>query len=69
MAKFQLISAGTNKLQVIKIIVENSTLGLAESKDVVDSAPAYFESNIDKKQAEELVKEFAKFGAKVQIVE
>ncbi len=69
MAKFQLISAGSKKLEVIKIMVENTPLGLKESKDVVDAAPAYFESNLTKAQAEALVKEFAKIGAKVIIAE
>ena len=60
-------SAGACKLQVVKIIKEQTGLGLKESKDIVDAAPSYITRNIDRVMAETIKKELEKVGAYVEI--
>jgi ribosomal protein L7/L12 len=60
-------SAGKCKLQVVKIIKEQTGLGLKESKDIVDAAPSYITRNVDKVMAETIKKELEEVGASVEI--
>ena len=47
-------SAGTAKLQVIKVVKEALGLGLKEAKDIVDGAPSTVKEKISKAEAEQL---------------
>ncbi len=62
-----LISAGSQKIQVIKEVRAATGLGLKEAKDVVDSAPSNVKEGIPKKDAEELKEKLEKVGAQVEI--
>ena len=63
----QLMSAGANKIQVIKVVRELTGLGLKEAKDLVEGAPKPVKENVDKKTAEELKKKLVEQGATVDI--
>lgn len=62
-----LTNAGSNKIQVIKIIREITGLGLKEAKDFVDNLPKTVKENIPKEQAEEIKKKLESAGATVEI--
>ena len=62
-----LMSAGANKIQVIKVVRELTGLGLKEAKDLVEAAPKAVKENVDKKTAEELKKKLVEQGATVDI--
>ncbi|MBI4833915.1 MAG: 50S ribosomal protein L7/L12 [Planctomycetes bacterium] len=59
--------AGANKIQVIKVVRTVTSLGLKESKDLVDGAPKPVKTGIPKEEAEKIKKEFEAAGAKVEI--
>lgn len=58
---------GKNKVAVIKIIRSVTGLGLKESKDLVESAPAIIKEKITKQEAESLIKEIINVGAKAEM--
>ena len=60
-------SAGTAKLQVIKVVKEALGLGLKEAKDIVDAAPATVKEGLDKASAEALKKALEEVGAEVEL--
>ena len=60
-------SAGTAKLQVIKVVKEALGLGLKEAKDIVDAAPATVKEGLDKASAEALKKALEDVGAEVEL--
>ena len=62
-----LTSAGTAKLQVIKVVKEALGLGLKEAKDVVDKAPSTIKEKISKAEAEQLKATLEEAGAEVEI--
>ena len=62
-----LTGAGTNKIQVIKVVRELTGLGLKEAKDLVEGAPKAVKENVDKKTAEELKKKLVEQGATAEI--
>lgn len=62
-----LTEVGANKIAVIKVVREITGLGLAESKAMVESAPATVKEAIAKEAAEEMVKKFAEAGAKAEL--
>jgi len=62
-----LLSAGDNKINVIKEVRVITGLGLKESKDLVDGAPKTIKSDVDKAEAEELKKKLEAAGAKVDL--
>jgi large subunit ribosomal protein L7/L12 len=63
-----LIDAGSEKIKVIKTVREvNTTLGLKEAKDVVESAPKAIKEGVTKEDAEDIKKKFEEVGAKVEI--
>ncbi len=62
-----LSEVGANKIAVIKVVREVTGLGLAESKAMVESAPAVVKEAVAKEAAEELVKKFAEAGAKAEL--
>ena len=62
-----LTEVGANKIAVIKVVREITGLGLAESKAMVESAPAVVKEAIAKEAAEDMVKKFAEAGAKAEL--
>lgn len=60
-------SAGASKLAVVKLVKDLTGLGLKESKDVVDGAPAPLKEGISKDEAEALKKQLEEAGAEVEI--
>jgi large subunit ribosomal protein L7/L12 len=59
--------AGAEKIKVIKVVREFTTLGLKEAKDLVESAPKPVKEGISKETAEEIKKKLEEVGAKVEI--
>ena len=62
-----LSSAGDKKINVIKEIRAITTLGLKEAKDLVVSAPKEINSEVSKKEAEQIKKKLEAAGAKVEL--
>lgn len=60
-------SAGTAKLQVIKVVKEALGLGLKEAKDIVDGAPSTVKEKISKAEAEQLKATLDEAGAEVEL--
>jgi large subunit ribosomal protein L7/L12 len=59
--------AGSNKINVIKVVRAATGLGLKEAKELVDGAPKTVKENISKEDAEKLNKELADAGATVEM--
>jgi large subunit ribosomal protein L7/L12 len=62
-----LAEAGTDKIKVIKVVREVTSLGLKEAKDLVESAPKPIKEAVPKEEAEAIKKKFEEVGAKVTI--
>ena len=62
-----LTEVGSNKINVIKVVREVTSLGLKEAKDLVESAPKPVKEAIPKDEAEAVKKKFEEVGAKVSI--
>ena len=62
-----LTEVGTNKINVIKVVREVTSLGLKEAKDLVESAPKPIKEAIPKDEAAAIQKKFEEVGAKVSI--
>jgi large subunit ribosomal protein L7/L12 len=62
-----LVSAGSNKIAVIKEVRTITGLGLKEAKDLVDGAPKSLKSGVSKSEAEALKKTLEDNGAKVEL--
>jgi large subunit ribosomal protein L7/L12 len=62
-----LTEAGTDKIKVIKVVREVTSLGLKEAKDLVESAPKPIKEGVPKEEAEAIKKKFDEVGAKVTI--
>ena len=58
---------GANKIPVIKVVRELTSLGLGEAKALVDNAPSTVKENVSKAEAEEIKKKFADVGATVEL--
>jgi large subunit ribosomal protein L7/L12 len=58
---------GGNKINVIKVVREVTSLGLKEAKDLVESAPKPIKEGVTKDEAESIKKKFEEAGAKVEI--
>ncbi len=63
----ELKGAGTNKINVIKVVRELTGKGLKESKDLVDGAPKVLKENVAKAEAEDMKKKLEAAGAEVTI--
>ena len=59
--------AGAEKIKVIKVVREQTGLGLKEAKAVVDGAPAKVKEGVSKEDAEKLVAAFKEVGAVCEI--
>ncbi len=62
-----LADIGANKIQVIKVIREITSLGLKEAKDLVEAAPKPVKENVPKEEAEDIKKKIEAVGAKVEL--
>jgi large subunit ribosomal protein L7/L12 len=62
-----LTEAGTDKIKVIKVVREVTSLGLKEAKDLVESAPKPIKEGVPKDEADAIKKKFEDVGAKVSI--
>src|SRR4051812_48654787 len=62
-----LTEAGGDKIKVIKVVREVTSLGLKEAKDLVESAPKPIKEGVPKDEAEAIKKKFEEVGAKVSI--
>jgi large subunit ribosomal protein L7/L12 len=58
---------GAEKIKVIKVVREQTGLGLKEAKEVVDNAPKAVKEGISKEDAEKLVEAFKAVGATCEI--
>ncbi|MDE7406379.1 MAG: 50S ribosomal protein L7/L12 [Clostridiales bacterium] len=58
---------GPNKIPVIKVVRELTSLGLGEAKALVDNAPSTVKENVSKAEAEEIKKKFTDVGATVEL--
>jgi len=62
-----LTEAGGDKIKVIKVVREVTSLGLKEAKDLVESAPKPIKEGVPKDEADAIKKKFEEVGAKVSI--
>src|SRR5438876_3556898 len=60
-------AAGGQKINVIKVVREVTSLGLKEAKDLVDGAPKVVKEGITKEEAATIKKKFEEVGATVEI--
>ena len=58
---------GANKIQVIKVVRELTSLGLKEAKELVDGVPKPLKENVSKEDAESAKKKLEEAGATVEI--
>ena len=63
----ELVSAGSSKVKVIKVVREVTGLGLKEAKDVVDGAPKVVKQGASKEEAEDIKTKLEAEGAKVTL--
>lgn len=63
----ELTSAGDKKINVIKVVREITALGLADAKNLVESAPKAVKEAVSKAEAEEIKKKLEEAGAKVTL--
>ena len=62
-----LTEVGGNKINVIKVVREITSLGLKEAKDLVEGAPKPIKEGVNKDEAAAIKKKFDDVGAKVTI--
>lgn len=60
-------NAGANKLAVVKLVKELTSLGLKEAKELVDSAPKAIKEACSKQEAEGIKKSLEEAGAEVEV--
>ena len=60
-------SAGAQKIKVIKVVREITSLGLKEAKDLVDNAPKPLKENVSKEDAEKIAAQIAEVGGETEI--
>ena len=58
---------GPEKIKVIKVVREQTGLGLKEAKEVVDNAPKAVKEGVSKEDAEKIVEAFKAVGATCEI--
>jgi len=63
----ELVSAGSSKVKVIKVVREITGLGLKEAKDLVDGAPKVVKEAASKAEAEEIKAKLEEQGAEVNL--
>ena len=62
-----LTEVGPNKIPVIKVVRELTSLGLKEAKDLVDGAPKEVKAGVSKDDAENIKKKVVEAGGQVEI--
>jgi large subunit ribosomal protein L7/L12 len=62
-----LTAAGAQKIQVIKVVRELTSLGLKEAKELVDSAPKAVKEGVSKEDAEKMKATLEEHGATVEL--
>jgi large subunit ribosomal protein L7/L12 len=62
-----LTEVGSNKINVIKVVREVTSLGLKEAKDLVEGAPKAIKEGVTKDEAAAIKKKFEDVGAKVEV--
>ena len=62
-----LTDVGANKINVIKVVREVTSLGLKEAKDLVEAAPKPVKVGVNKDEAATIKKKFEEVGAKVEV--
>ena len=62
-----LAAAGSNKINVIKVVRELTGLGLKEAKDLVDGAPKAVKEKVTKQEAAEVRGRLEEVGATVEV--
>jgi large subunit ribosomal protein L7/L12 len=60
-------AAGNSKLAVVKLVKELTSLGLKESKELVDAAPKAIKEGVSKDEANALKSSLEEAGAEVEI--
>ena len=60
-------SAGAQKLAVVKLVKELTSLGLKEAKELVDAAPKAIKEAVTKDEADSLKKQLEEAGAEVEV--
>lgn len=58
---------GANKVNVIKVVREVTTLGLKEAKALVEEAPSTVKEGVSKQEAADIKKKLEEAGASVEI--
>lgn len=62
-----LTGVGSNKIAVIKVVRELTSLGLKEAKELVESAPKAVKEGVNKDEAAAMKKKFEEAGATAEI--
>ncbi len=62
-----LTEVGADKIKVIKVVREVTSLGLKEAKDLVEAAPKPIKEGVNKDEAAAIKKKFDEVGAKVTV--
>jgi large subunit ribosomal protein L7/L12 len=62
-----LVEVGPNKIPVIKVVRELTSLGLKEAKDLVDAAPKPVKEGVTREEADKIKAALEEQGAKVDI--
>ena len=62
-----LTSAGSSKINVIKVVRGITSLGLKEAKELADGAPKSIKESVAKAEAEDMKKQLEEAGASVEL--
>jgi large subunit ribosomal protein L7/L12 len=62
-----LTAAGGQKIQVIKVVRELTSLGLKEAKELVDGAPKAVKEGVNKEEADKMKAALEAQGASVEL--
>ena len=63
----ELTASGDKKVQVIKVVRELTSLGLAEAKKLVEEAPKPVKEGVSKAEADDMKKKLEEAGAQVTL--
>ena len=58
---------GSEKIKVIKVVREQTGLGLKEAKEIVDNAPKTIKESVSKEDADKIVEAFKAVGATIEL--
>jgi large subunit ribosomal protein L7/L12 len=62
-----LAEVGADKIKVIKVVREVTSLGLKEAKDLVDNAPKPIKEGASKEEAQSIKAKLEEVGAKIEL--